>query len=89
MSQVKHKSHKDPSYPGKKCKHNKKVDVLRESGWQQLVRTGAFMVGSGKDFESNPEMEDEIFGLDSGGNGNNKWNVVENRNRMKSWCNVL
>lgn len=46
------------------------------------------MVGSGKDFESNLEMEDEIFGLDSGGNGNSKWNVVENKNRMKSWCNV-
>ncbi len=42
------------------------------------------MVGSGVDSGSDPEMEDEMFDEDEGGNGNNEWNIVENRKRKKN-----
>ncbi|KAI2646409.1 Elongation factor 4 [Labeo rohita] len=49
--------------------------------------TGACMVGSGADSGSDPEMEDELFGAEGGGNGD-EWSVVVNRKRKKTSRNL-
>lgn len=39
------------------------------------------------DSGSDPEVEDEFLGADSGEIGNNGWRIVENRKRKKNWSN--